>query len=136
VGRNNHIKRFDARPPGQPVDLFDAPKGVLPVVLELLSTPWVRRASDLPSGDGAGKRAEVAVEVEWNGERGGPAAFHYKGVRHRVDTVVMQWAVERRWWDRSRSVSRRCFRVLARGGVWDLAFDREREQWFLVGIVD
>jgi hypothetical protein len=48
----------------------------------------------------------------------------------------MQWAVERRWWDRSRSVSRRCFRVLARGGVWDLAFDREREQWFLVGIVD
>ena len=48
----------------------------------------------------------------------------------------MQWAVERRWWDRSRSVSRRCFRVLARGGVWDLAYDRTREKWFLIGVVD
>ena len=136
MGLNDPIKRFDARPPGQPVDLFSSPKGVLPVVRELLYTPWVRRASDLPSGEGSGKRAEVAVEVEWDGERGRPAAFRYKDRRHAVDAVVMQWAVERRWWDRSRSVSRRCFRVLARGGAWDLAFDREREKWFLIGVVD
>ena len=136
MGRNGSIKRFDARPPDQPADLFASPTGMLPVVRELLSTPWVRRASDLPSGDGSSKRAEIPVEVEWDSERGRPAAFRYKGTRHGVDTVVMQWAVERRWWDRSRSVSRRCFRVLARGGVWDLAYDRTREKWFLIGVVD
>ena len=37
---------------------------------------------------------------------------------------------------RGRAVSRRCFRVIARGGVYDLAYDRLGEQWLLVGVVD
>ncbi len=136
MGRNTSIRRFDARPAGQSMDLFGPSRGALPAVLELLGTPWIRRASDLASGPGSGKRVEVELEVEWDGERGRPLAFVYKGKRHRVDTVVMQWAVERGWWDRSRCVSHRCFRVLARGGVWDLAYDRERKVWLLICVVD
>jgi Family of unknown function (DUF6504) len=136
VGRNTAIKRFDAHPTGQPLDLFTSAQGKTPVVLELLGSPWIRRGSDLPQGDGTGKRTEMAVEVEWDGERGRPATFRYRGKRYPVDTLVQQWAVERCWWDRSNAVSRRCFRVIARGGVWDLAYDRARQEWLLVGIMD
>lgn len=136
MGRNTDIKRFDARHTGQPIDLFDTVHGRLPVMLELLGTPWMRRTSELPRGDGAGKRAEVAIEVDWDGERARPAWFEYRGKRYTIDEIVQQWAVERCWWDRRKAVSRRCFRVLARGGVWDLAYDRAREEWLLTGVVD
>jgi hypothetical protein len=136
VGRNAAIKRFDAHPSGQPQDLFAAHDGKTPIILELLGTPWIRRGSDLPSGAGTGKRAEVPVEVDWNAEAARPASFSYKDKRHAVDTVVAQWSIDSGWWDRSKAVSRRCFRVLARGGVWDLAYDRLRKEWLLVGIVD
>jgi hypothetical protein len=136
MGRNTAIKRFDAHPPGRQQDLFSSVQGKAPIVLELLGTPWIRRGSDLPFGDGAGRRAEVVVEVVWDGERGRPASFTYKGRQHTVDALVQYWAIERRWWDRANAVSRRCFRVLARGGVWDLAYDRSREEWLLVGVVD
>jgi hypothetical protein len=136
VGRNAAIKGFDAHPPGQPQDLFSSTDSKKPVVIELLQTPWMRRASDLPSGDGTGRRAERTVEVEWDGERARPAAFVSRGTRHQVDAVVQQWAVERAWWDRANAVSRRCFRVIARGGVWDLAYDRMRGEWLITGVVD
>ena len=128
---NTAIRRFDARKAGQPLDLFES-AGRLPVVLELLSTPWLRRTSDI---DGP-TRVEVAVTVEWDAERGRPRRFDRKGKRYEVDQVVSQWAVDTRWWDRERAVSRRCFRVIARGGVYDLAYDRLGEQWLLVGVVD
>lgn len=136
MGRNAAIRRFDARRTGQPLDLFDTARSHLPVVAELLATPWVRRGSDLASGDGTAKRADITIAVDWDGERARPAAFTYRSTRYEVDTVVQQWAVERLWWDRGRAVSRRCFRVLARGGVWDLAYDRMRKEWLLVGVVD
>jgi hypothetical protein len=136
VGRNAAIKGFDAHPPGQPQDLFSSTDGKRPVMLELLGSPWLRRVSDLPSGDGAGRRAERKVEVEWDGERARPDAFVSHGTRHQVDAVVAQWAVERAWWDRANAVSRRCFRVIARGGVWDLAYDRMRGEWLITGVVD
>jgi hypothetical protein len=125
VGRNTDIKRFDALQAGQPIDLFESAHGRLPVVLELLGT-----------GDGGGRRAEVAIEVDWDGEHARPAWFEYRGKRYTVDEIVSQWAVESRWWDRRTAVSRRCFRVLARDGVWDLAYDRAREEWMLTGVVD
>jgi hypothetical protein len=118
------------------MDLFDAANGRAPVVLELLGTPWIRRGSDLESGDGTGKRAETSVSVEWNAERGCPTAFVRDRKRHAIDAIVQQWAIERCWWDRGSAVSRRCFRVLARGGVFDLAYDRLRDEWLLVGVVD
>jgi hypothetical protein len=46
------------------------------------------------------------------------------------------WAIERSWWDLRRRASRRCFRVLARGGLYDLAYDRVDSRWLLIGIVD
>jgi len=131
MGNNAAIRRFDAVKAGQPLDLFESASR-LPVVLELLSTPWLRRASDV---DGPA-RVEVAVPVEWDAERGRPRCFVRKGKRYEVDQLVSQWAVDARWWDRERAVSRRCFRVIARGGVFDLAYDRVAEQWLLVGVVD
>jgi hypothetical protein len=76
------------------------------------------------------------VEVVWDGERRAPLAFTLTGRRYPVDAVVQRWTVERGWWDPAVRVSRRCFRVLARGGVYDLAYDRLARRWLLVGIVD
>jgi hypothetical protein len=131
MGNNAAIRRFDARKAGQPLDLFESASR-RPVILELLSTPWLRRGSDV---DGP-VRVEVAVPVEWNSERGRPGSFIRKGKRYEIDQVVTQWAIDTRWWDRERAVSRRCFRVIARGGVYDLAYDRLGEQWLLVGVID
>ena len=136
MGRNAAIKRFDPHPDGQPITLFDTIQGRRPVIAELLGTPWVRRASDLPSGAGAGKRAETGVAVEWDGDSRRPLAFVHGGRTYTVEAVIQQWAVERGWWDRARHVSRRCFRVLAGGGTFDLAYDRLGRTWLLTGIAD
>jgi hypothetical protein len=136
VGRNAAIKRFDPTPGGQPMDLFGAADGRDPVLVEILGSPWIARASDLPAGPGTGKRAEIPVEVEWDGGTGAPSAFVRQGRRFRVEVVVQRWSVDRYWWDRSRAVSRRCFRVLAGGGTWDLAYDRTGATWLLVGVLD
>lgn len=137
MGENAAIKRFDPRS-GTNDDLFTSVRGRLPVVLELLKSPWISRASDLLAEEDAasGKRVETPIEVAWDGEKRAPAAFTWKGRRHGVDALVQTWAVERRWWDDADRVSRRCFRVLARGGVYDLAYDRLTRSWLLVGIVD
>jgi hypothetical protein len=136
MGRNAAIKRFDAHPDGQPIDLFDSVRGRLPVVLELLKSPWVMRGSDLQRTREAEDLPAEEVAVTWDGVRRSPAAFRWRGRRYAVDALVQTWAMERRWWDTDRRVSRRCFRVLARGGVYDLAFDRISARWLLVGVVD
>jgi hypothetical protein len=136
VGSNSDIKRFDSHPTGQPIDIFEASRGRAPVVFELLRSPWLRRASELPSGDGAGKRAEICVEVVWDGDSALPRSFTYRGREHRIDAIVQSWTIERWWWDASKAVSRRCFRVLARGGTFDLAYDRYGEAWLLTGVID
>jgi len=114
MGRNAAIKRYNATPDGQSMELFDEPTSKLPVVIELLRSPWVTRASELLVRDGAGapKRREETVDVTW------------------------VWASERAWWDPREHVSRRYWRVLARGGVYDLAYDRIAGEWRLVGIQD
>jgi hypothetical protein len=138
MGRNAAIKRYNARPEGQPIDLFDSVRGRLPVVLELLKSPWIVRGSELVrDADAPGaKRTAEEVGVAWDGGKRAPAAFTWRGRRYRIDALVQTWAVERWWWDRERRVSRRCFRVLARGGVYDLAFDRLRHAWLLIGVAD
>ena len=138
MSRNTAIKQYDPHVAGQPCDLFSSVRGRLPVVLELLKSPWIARGSDLLSAEeaSAGKRADSPVDVVWDGERRTPASFTHAGKRYPVDALVQTWAMERRWWDRDRRLSRRCFRVLSRGGVYDLAFDRLTRSWLLVGIAD
>jgi hypothetical protein len=131
MGHNAAIRRFDAKRAGQPLDLFESTSR-LPVVLELLSSPWIRRGSQV---DGP-RRVEVEVPVEWDAERGRPSSFRWKEKRYVIDALVQQWAVDSLWWDLSRVRSRRCFRVIARGGVYDLAYDRIGARWLLVGVVD
>ncbi len=123
------------------MDLFAAAeggRGRLPVILEILKSPWVVRASELGSrpGEEATKRLSEKIEVAWNGDRAVPSAFRWRGRRYLLDALVQRWVVERYWWDPRRRVSRRCFRVLARGGVYDLAYDRLERVWLLVGVLD
>jgi hypothetical protein len=138
VGRNAAIKRFSASHAGQPLDLFEAKRQRVPVVLELLASPWVARASDLSRADGSGaaKHAEEPVEVEWDGERRIPVSFTRAGRVHRTDAVVQTWVTERAWWDPRKRVSRRFWRVQSGNGVYDLAFDRKLGIWLLTGIQD
>jgi hypothetical protein len=138
VGRNSDIKRFSATSAGQPLELFGTTRSRMPVIVELLASPWIVRASDLVRRDGSGaaKRAEEPVEVVWDSERGYPMTFTREGRAYRIDAIVQVWATERSWWNPRRRVSRRFWRVLARGGVYDLAYDRGSASWLLIGIQD
>lgn len=138
MGRNAQIKRFSATRHGQPLDLFGSRASRLPVLLELLASPWVMRASEIVHSDGSSalKRVAEDVVVEWDPDRSCPRAFVRAGRRFRIDAVLQSWSSERAWWDPRRHVSRRYWRVLARGGVYDLAFDRMDSTWRLTGIHD
>jgi len=138
VGRNTAIKRYSATSVGQPLELFETKRARLPVVVELLKSPWIVRASELSPREGASatKRADDAVTVEWDSERQRPLAFIRDRSRYRIDAIVQVWATEKSWWDPRRRVSRRFYRVVARGGVYDLAYDRAAGGWLLVGIQD
>ena len=142
MGRNAQIKHYALHPEGQPIDLF-ARGTHSPIVAELLSSAWISRASDLLGEEdsaatgGTGKRARREVTVEWDREHGRPAAFRVSGKgRYEVEALIGYWVEDRFWWDPAAHVSRRCFRVLARAGVWDLAWDRISRTWSLVGIGD
>ncbi len=138
MGRNTAIKHYDPTPEGQPMDLFSSREGRLPVIVELLKSPWLFRASDLIHAEdaGIGKRREETVAVAWDERRRCPAAFEWNGRIYRVEAVVQVWAVERAWWDPRKRVSRRMWRVLARGGTYDLAYDRLTTTWRLIGLAD
>lgn len=138
MGRNTAIKNYDATPAGQPMELFGSRHSKTPAILELLKSPWIVRASELSHKDGASaaKRTDEPVEVEWNAERQCPTAFIRGQKRYRVDAIIQVWATDRAWWDPRRHVSRRFVRVLSRGGIYDLAFNRESGTWLLTGIQD
>ncbi len=138
MGRNAAIKNYDATPMGQPLELFDGQHGKVPVIIELLKSPWIMRASELVTRDGtaATKHAEETVSVGWDAQRQCPRHFDRGGVRYRIDALVQVWATDRSWWDPRKRVARRYWRVLARGGVYDLAYDRDTGEWALVGIQD
>lgn len=138
MGRNAAIKNYDATPAGQPLELLETKRARLPIVVELLNSPWIVKASDLVRNDGtnATKRAEEDVSVGWDPKRQCPLHFSRGDSRYRIDAIVQVWATDRAWWDPRRRVSRRYWRVLARGGVYDLAYDRETGEWLLVGVQD
>lgn len=138
MGRNSAIKHFDATPEGQPMEFYDSQRGRQPIVRELLRSPWIMRASDLLCREDtwSTKRIERPVEVVWDADRQRPVAFLREERTWRIDAVIQTWTVERSWWNFRRHVSRHVWRVVARGGVYDLAFDRVRNAWFLLGIQD
>lgn len=142
MGRNTAIRRFDAHPPGQPLDLFESAHGRAPVLMELLRSPWIRRASESSlDADGiAVKRVERPVEVDRDADRRVIRGFVDGGRRFEVESKVLVWTVERRWWDPERHVSRIFVRVVARHGgatgTYDLAYDRLARTWVLAGIAD
>lgn len=138
MGHNSAIKRFSATPAGQPIELFDGSNGRMPVILELFASPWVIRASELMRRDGscAAKHANEQLEVVWNAASQRPAQFTRAEETYVIDMIVQSWAIERVWWDPRARVSRRFWRVVARGGVYDIAYDRDSDSWLLTGIQD
>lgn len=138
VGRNADIKRFSTSVPGQPLELFDSKRARLPVLFELLASPWIVCASALTRNDGSGatKHTEEHVNVAWDAVGQRPISFTRDGHLYRIDAIVQVWTAERVWWDSRRHVSRRFWRVVARNGVYDLAYDRARNAWCLIGIQD
>lgn len=138
MGRNSAIKHYDSTPTGQPMELFETRRARLPVIIELLKSPWIVRASEILRKDGASvaRRANEPVAVEWDARRQCPSAFVRGGKRYQVDAIIQVWATEKSWWDPRTRIARRFFRVLARGGIYDLAFDRADGVWLLVGIQD
>lgn len=139
MGRNAAIKEYRSLPEGLPLDLFDSAEGRRPVVRDLLSTPWLVRASELcRAGDGGlGRRIDEPVAASWDPISRSPAAFAWRGRLYDVASIVQTWAVEHAWWDAGQRVSRRCWRVVAAsGGTYDLAFDRLTGAWLLLGMQD
>jgi hypothetical protein len=138
MGLNSAIKHFDATPEGQLIELEDSQRGRQPIVLELLRSPWLMRASDLLKREDScsTKRVEQPVEVFWDARTQRPVSFVRNGRRWTIDAVIQTWTVERSWWDPRRRISRHIWRVVARGGVYDLAFDRLENAWSLLGIQD
>jgi hypothetical protein len=138
VGRNAAIKRFSATPAGQPLELFDEARGRMPAILELLASPWIMRASQISSrgGSSAVKHAYEPLSVVWDARTQRPSKFTRGDREYRIEAIVQSWAVERAWWDPRARVSRRFWRVAARGGVYDIAYDRDADSWLLMGIQD
>ena len=138
MGRNSAIKHFDATPEGQAIEFEDSQRGRQPIVRELLGSPWIMRASDLLKRDGtwSTKRVGQPVDVVWDAERQRPTAFVRCGRMWSIDALIQTWTIERAWWDPRQRVSRHIWRVVARGGVYDLAFDRLENVWLLLGIQD
>jgi len=145
MGRNRAIKMFDPRRTGESLDLFTATDSRLPVIVELLRSPWITKGSEVGASASihavtvsghAGKHRQREIEVDWDGAKAAPRSFTFDGRHYPVDAVVQTWIVERAWWDLRAHASRRCFRVLSRGGLYDLAYDRIAERWLLTGVVD
>lgn len=138
MGRNAAIRRYDAKAAGQPLELLPGSKSRLPVILELLSSPWIIRGSDLSRREGSAspRHLDEDVDVEWDADRRCPRAFIRSGRRYSIDAVVQAWVTERAWWDPRSRISTRHWRVLSQGGIYDLVFDRMARRWRLVGILD
>ena len=96
------------------------------------------RASDLLKREGtwSTKRFEQPAEVVWDARKQRPVGFVRNGRLWTIDAVIQTWSVERSWWEPRRRISQHVWRVVARGGVYDLAFDRLENVWLLLGIQD
>ena len=138
MGSNSAIKHYELTPEGQAIELTDSQHSRQPIVRELLKSPWLVRASELLRREESwsAKRIEQAVDVVWDAQKRRPAGFVRAGRTWTIDAVIQTWSVERSWWDPRRRISRYLWRVVSRGGVYDLAFDRLEKTWFLLGIHD
>ena len=138
MGRNSAIKNFAPSAEGHQLGLLEPRRDKEPLVRSLLSTPWVFVASRLQRNADtcATKRVKELVEVTLDPVSGRVVSFTRAGRSYKVDSVVQTWAIECRWWNPSERRSRRFWRVLARGGVWDLTYDRLQKVWHLVGVQD
>jgi hypothetical protein len=71
------------------------------------------------------------VAVVWDDRQRRPAAFVWRGRRHRIARVVERWIVETGWWNDDTHVSRSYSRVEADGRLFDLCYDRLTKAWSL-----
>lgn len=141
MGENASIKQYQAKRVGQPVELFDSRLTRTPVINALLESPWVRRASEVVTGGSseATKSLDEPVRVVWEEDSLRPYAFAREGAHAQpIDAIAQVWSSEYGWWSESGEVhvSRRFWRVISRGAVYDIVYDRRRDGWFLIGVMD
>lgn len=141
MGENAAIKQYQAKRAGQPVELFDSRLARTPVIDALLESPWVRRASEVVTegSSEATKALDEPVRVVWEEDALRPYAFAREGAHAQpIDAIAQVWSSEYGWWSESGEayVSRRFWRVISRGAVYDIVYDRRRGGWFLIGVMD
>lgn len=139
MGENWPIKHFNVHPPHYHYPLFPTKENRMPIVRRLLSSPWVRKASDLGGDEGSsrdyrvGKRCRERVQVHSrpsSEHEGTPAAaahpepvfparpepifLLWRNRRYRIERVIDSWCLTEDWWESPSAASRVYFRVLTR----------------------
>ena len=138
----SEIHRYPMRPPGFEEPLFPTRESRRAVAEHLLRAPWLVRGSQIEGGAGGqavhARREPVEIEGSLAGECARivwTSGRRRRRRKRRVVEILASWREIRAWWDEEGCVDRMVFRVLLSGGVVvDLA--RERDGWFLVGVVD
>lgn len=154
VGANAEIRSFRPAVPTVQRSLLDPSLDHAPTIARLLSTPWVRRGSELlgdkqpPSTGGASSRlahrTDEQVVIEADPTTGFPAKVTRRAGRaYRVVRIVERWVDDRNWHRPELHVSEHHYRVAAvrTGGVrhaatFELVHDLVKEEWRLTGIHD
>lgn len=126
--------------------LLDPSVDHAPTIARLLSTPWVRRGSELVTERSSrlAHRADEPVEVEVDPTTELPVSITRRpGRTYRVGRVIERWVVDQNWHRPESHISERHYRVAAvrTGGArhaatFDLVHDLTKEEWRLTGIHD
>ena len=88
-------------------------------------------ASSVACRRAGGLHRPEPVAVVWDERQRRPAAFIWRGRRHRISRIVERWVVETGWWNDETHVSRSYSRVEADGRLFDLCYDRLAKAWSL-----
>lgn len=154
MGANAEIRSFRPAVPTVQRSLLDPSVDHTPTIARLLSTPWVRRGSDLlgdrklstPSGASPrlAHQTDERVAVEADPATGFPTRVTRRpGRTYRVVRILERWVVDQNWHRPEAHISEHHFRVAAtRAGAarhaatFGLVHDLAKEEWRLTGIHD
>lgn len=69
--------------------------------------------------------------------KGRPAAFFWRGQRHRVAEILDWWREIGEWWNTGQLVTHTTYRVVDdAGGVYEIDFREPEGRWYLYRVYD
>lgn len=140
MGENKGIKNYNYHHAGENLELFATTNGKMSVAEAILKSQWVTTAADLGKSKiasaSSGKFYDQEITVLYSEHLRRPLQFFWRRKFYKVDAVIGVWVLESCWWDAAKKQSRRYFRVLARGGTYDIYLDHLQEAWFLESVSD